>query len=240
MPAQMDPHRDRQYLSRQYTDAVADNGGIPLILPLLPEPDTMRSLAETLGGILLTGSNSDVDPAHYRSPRLEECGPTQPLRDRTDFFLLKIGIERRIPILAICFGVQSLNVFMGGTLIQDIPSYVKGCIRHENYTAGKCPRHEIKISSGSILEEILETSEASVNSTHHQAVDRLGHGLQVDARAPDGVIEAISSTTREHWILGVQWHPEKDFADDGLSQRVFGHFLARCRAIRISNEGIHT
>ncbi len=240
MPAQMDPGGDRQYLSRQYTDAVAAAGGVPLILPLLPMADSFRTMAENLDGILLTGSNSDVDPALYNAERIEACGPAQPLRDQMDFLLLEIAFKRRIPILAICYGIQSLNVFFKGSLIQDIPTLIDSPICHRNPKSRNSPRHEIEISAGSILEAIAGGLKASVNSIHHQALDRPGHGLEVIARAPDGIIESVSYTDSNHWILGVQWHPEKSFASDDFSRRLFDDFLAHCRAGRGIDERTHT
>jgi len=232
MPAQMDSGSDKQYLSRQYSDAVAAAGGMPLIIPLLAAPRSMRPMVESLDGLLLTGNNSDLDPALYGEERSEACGPTQPLRDQMDFFLLEAAFRRKIPVLAICFGVQSLNVFLGGSLIQDIPTAIETPIRHNTTQPDGNSGHEIRISAGSILEQIAAGSEARVNSTHHQAVKRAGRGLTVIARASDGIIESVAQTDPEPWILGVQWHPEKGFERDVFSRKLFEHFLARCRAVR--------
>jgi putative glutamine amidotransferase len=232
MPAQMDPDGDVQYLSRHYSDAIAEAGGVPIILPLLATTESARSTAEKLDGILLTGSNSDLDPSLYGALRSDKCGRTQPLRDQMDFFLLEIALRRRIPILAICYGIQSLNVFYGGSLIQDIAASVDSPLRHNNPGSKNPASHKICIHSGSILEKIAGGTEIMVNSTHHQAIERSGKNLEVLARAPDGVIESISGTSQNHWILGVQWHPEKSFCNDGFSRRLFEFFLDRCRAIR--------
>ncbi len=132
MPAQMDPNDDKQYLSRHYSDAIVATGGLPVMIPLLPTAEAVGPLADKLDGILLTGNDSDLDPALYRASRLDVCGPTQPLRDRMDFFLLEKAMKRGIPVLAICFGVQSLNVFLGGTLIQDIATEIDTPIRHSS------------------------------------------------------------------------------------------------------------
>jgi putative glutamine amidotransferase len=231
MPAQMDPDDEKQYLSRKYADAVAAAGGLPLMIPLLGEAGCMDPLADCLDGLLLTGNDSDLDPSLYGASRQSACGPAQTLRDRTDFSLLKMALKRKIPILAICFGAQSLNVFLGGSLIQDIPTMVGGSIRHSNREPEGIPYHKIQISSGSVLEQLAGGVEAMVNSTHHQAVDRLGHGLKAIARAPDDVIESIFGTEPQQWILGVQWHPEKSFRSDNFSRKLFEHFLARCGAV---------
>jgi putative glutamine amidotransferase len=231
MPAQMDPESDQQYLSRNYSDAVALAGGVPIIIPLITVSEPVEIIAGTLDGILLTGSHSDIEPGLYHQPRSNACGPAQPLRDQMDFLLLETAFKRKIPILAICFGIQSLNVFLGGSLIQDISTAINTPIRHSRLNPSDCPSHEITISPGSLLEEIAGGRKFTVNSTHHQAVECPGRGLEAIAHAGDGVIESVSGTNRGHWILGVQWHPEKGYSCDELSRKIFHHFLARCRAV---------
>lgn len=240
MPAQMDPGGGIEYLSRQYTNSVAAAGGSPVIIPLADTAERWFPLVERLDGILLTGNNSDMDPACYRASRIPQCGASQPLRDKTDFLLLEIAFQRRIPLLAICFGIQSLNVFCGGSLIQDIPESIGVEIAHNRRESGNPASHTINIFQGSILEQIAGEADVVVNSTHHQAIERIGNNLDVIARAPDGVIESVVYSNRDHWILGVQWHPEKSFNSDGFSRRLFEHFLARCRAARGSDEGYNS
>jgi putative glutamine amidotransferase len=230
LPARMDPGTDSQYLSRQYADAVCAAGGTPVILPLLDDPRAIRHLVENLDGILLTGSSSDIDPNRYGVSREPGCGPVQPLRDETDFMLLEVALERKKPVLAICFGMQSLNVFMGGTLIQDImSSKPETRIRHMAPESEGRPSHDVEILAGSILETLAEGEPPRVNSTHHQALDRLGSGLEVIARAPDGIVESVRGIAGDGFILGVQWHPEKSFGYDALSTNIFKLFLQRCR-----------
>jgi len=225
LPVRMDPSAACQYLDRRYADAVAAAGGIPVLLPLLENPGSIRTLAGRLHGVVLTGSNTDVDPAHYGAERDPRCGPCQPLRDETDFVLLSAARELRLPVLAICFGVQSLNVFLGGTLIQDIPS--QSGTRHSQPHVRFA--HSVEIASGSMLEQLAGCRTAMVNSTHHQALDRLGEGLDVVARAPDGIIESVAGAGAEQWLLGVQWHPEKSYHYDEFSRKIFDAFLTACR-----------
>jgi putative glutamine amidotransferase len=232
MPAQMDPGGDRQYLSRQYSDSIAASGGVPSIIPLLAAAESAEKLAEGLDGLLLTGNNSDLDPGLYQSARLSVCGPAEPLRDQTDFILLEAASRRKIPVLAICFGIQSLNVFLGGSLIQDISTAVNTPIRHSSTKSKDCPSHEISISPGSLLEEIGGRRKVMVNSTHHQAIERPGWGLDIIAQATDGVIESVVGRNSDQWILGVQWHPEKSYGCDEFSRKIFECFLAQCRAVR--------
>ena len=229
LPSRMDPGADNQYLSRQYADAILGAGGIPVIIPLLEKPSVIRGLTDTLDGVLLTGSSSDVDPRKYGADREPQCGPVQPLRDETDFQLLDIALSTRKPVLGICFGMQSLNVFMGGTLIQDIGSRVGTTIVHDNPGTEGRPAHGIEISPGSVLQELAGGLNADVNSTHHQAIDRVAPGLHVIARASDGVVESVINADSDRWILGVQWHPEKSYRYDLLSKRIFELFMSRCR-----------
>lgn len=151
LPARMDPGKDRQYLSRHYADSIQAAGGTPVILPLLEDPGSLRPVVDRLNGVLLTGSNSDVDPARYGAQRIPECGPAQPLRDKTDFFLLEAAFERKIPVMAICFGLQSLNVFLGGSLVQDIPSAIRTDIRHSKPRSQGRPSHPVEIEAASFL-----------------------------------------------------------------------------------------
>jgi putative glutamine amidotransferase len=230
LPAELEAKGRGQSLSRCYSDAVLASGGFPIIVPILECPSAARQLAEKIDGLILTGSRSDVDPARYSATPDQCCGPIHPLRDETDFTLLESALRKKIPVLGICFGMQSLNVFMGGTLIQDIAFFSAGSIKHDCPESAGRPSHEIEIAPASVLEKMAGGNRATVNSTHHQAVDRPGHGLNVIAQAPDGVIESVISTSDEPWILGVQWHPEKSYGYDCLSKNLFDTFVAQCRA----------
>jgi putative glutamine amidotransferase len=240
MPVQMDPGSDKQYLDRRYSDAIAEAGGAPLLIPLVAAAQSMRSIAENLDGILLTGNNSDLDPSLYGMAQMDVCGPVQPLRDRMDFFLLSMAITRKIPVLAICYGLQSMNVFLGGSLVQDIPTSLDTSILHSDPGAPCGPSHGIEISAGSLLDQIVGCLSVKVSSSHHQAVARPGQGLDVIARAPDGVVEAVSYSNPNHWMIGVQWHPERSLDCDDFSRKLFENFIARCRAVRGVDEGTHT
>ncbi len=236
LPAIMDSGKNTQYLNRAYTDAIVTAGGVPVIIPLVDDPAGIRSLAEDLDGILLTGSACDVEPKHYGAAPDPQLGPVQPLRDMTDFALLEVALKGKIPVFAICFGMQLLNVFMGGSLIQDIGSRLSGALRHDSGETGSRSFHPIQITPGSLLERMANSSQVTVNSSHHQAVDRVALDLEVIARAPDGVVESVTGKASDHWVLGVQWHPEKNFCSDVLSRKMFECFVARCRARRVIHE----
>ena len=232
MPARLDPGTEQEYLSRHYGESIAAAGGVPAIIPLLESPGVLGGLAERLDGIVLTGSKSDVDPTRYGAAVLPACGPIQVLRDRTDFELLEVAVARRIPVLGICYGMQSLNVHFGGSLIQDIPSARATSIRHSNPAANSGFAHKVALEEASLLGRLAGELEPRVNSTHHQAVDRPADGFTVTARAEDGIIEGLEWTADDHWIVGVQWHPERSYPFDPFSRRIFRDFIAQCRARR--------
>ena len=154
-------------------------GGVPIVIPLLAKAERIRPLVESLDGLLLTGNNSDLNPSLYEASRQDACGPIQPLREAMDFFLLETTMKRKIPILAICFGLVPERLF-GRSLIQDIPSAVGHSILHSNPQSNGVPCHKIRISSGSVLESMAGGADAVVNSTHHQAVDQPGRGVKFD------------------------------------------------------------
>jgi putative glutamine amidotransferase len=212
----------------RYLEAVRQAGAEPVPVSMLLSADELRRLAQTLDGVVLTGSPADVDPAHYGAGRQPECNDPDPDRDRTDFTLLEHAFAEHKPVLAICFGIQSLNVFLGGTLIQDIPAEVGTTIEHEWEREKGAPEtfHAARIEPGSQLAQLAGSSEARVNSSHHQSVKDLGRGLRIAARAPDGVIEAVEWTRDSNWVMGVQWHPERMAATDALAQSLFRSLVA--------------
>jgi putative glutamine amidotransferase len=216
---------ERFYLARHYGEAVAAAGGVPVHIPLIPDHDLISSFVERLDGVLLPGSASDVDPLRYgREPHMR-LGPVHPLKDETDLLVLKEVEERRLPLLAICFGMQVWNVYRGGSLIQDIASDVPKAHKHEQGAPRDRRSHHVKIRSESLLESLAGEGEALVNSHHHQAVDQIGKGLHASAWSPDGLVEAVEESREGRWALGVQWHPEIGWERDGLSSNIFRSFL---------------
>jgi putative glutamine amidotransferase len=159
-------------------------------------------------GLLLTGGE-DVEPSLYGQPRIRECGSSNPARDRTEIALVKAAEESRTPVLAICRGPQVLNVALGGTLFQDIPSEVPNALGHNAREDRAARVHDVEIDEGSRIAEAIGATHISVNSLHHQSVRDIAPGLRVTARAPDGVVEGIESSFDDWWVMGVQWHPEE-------------------------------
>jgi putative glutamine amidotransferase len=213
-----------------YLRAVEAAGGraeeVSLRLPL----ETLAARAATFDAILLTGSPADVDPSWYHAERHAACGESDPCREQTDFALLDSAYSSGKPVLAICYGVQSLNVYLGGSLVQDISAVLKSDLPHAwpgRANGAPEPHHEVAIEPGSRLAQLAGASQARVNSSHHQTLDRLGRELRVVARAPDGVIEAVELAAGP-WVLGVQWHPER-MASDALAQSLFHELIAAAR-----------
>jgi putative glutamine amidotransferase len=219
------PHSgDQEYAERslpQYERAVAMAGGEPVRIPLdQPVADVMK-LIERCDAVLLPGSKADVDPLKYNAPRAPQTADADSGRDTVDELLLRDAYNMRKPILGICYGLQILNVYRTGTLIQHIESPV-------NHAAGRqvAAAHTIEIEPKSKLAQIInsgtKTPDVPVNSSHHQAADVVGDGLRVVARSPqDGVIEGLEGIFPDHFVLAVQWHPERSIDEDESSRAIF-------------------
>lgn len=206
-----------------YIRAVHRAGGAPVPISLGLSLQHLEKIARTLDAVLLPGSPADVEPSLFRAARHPECAEADPDRERTDFALLEHALAESKPILAICYGIQSLNVFLGGTLVQDIPSELGTQIQHdwEREHHQPEPFHAALIEPGSRLARTAGSNEAQVNSSHHQSVLEPGRDLRVVSRAPDGVIEAVEWTGGADWVTGVQWHPERMAETDPLAQALF-------------------
>lgn len=224
---------ERFYLARQYGEAVAAAGGVPVHIPLIPDPKLIGAFVERLDGVLLPGSASDVDPLRYGLEPHKRLGPVHPLKDETDLLVLERAEERSLPLLAICFGMQVWNVYRGGSLIQDINSEVPKAHKHEQGAPRDRHSHGVKIRPESLLASLSGEAGALVNSHHHQALEQIGEGLQVSAWSSDGLVEAIEDTRDGRWALGVQWHPEIGWERDKLSSKIFKAFLDAAESSRV-------
>ena len=219
----------RTGVNAAYVRAVLAAGGIPILL--LPEcsPEESIDLFGACDALLLTGGE-DVDPACYDARPHPRIGAVDRRRDANELALVADARARDLPILAICRGIQLLNVACGGSLIQDLPSERPGALEHNPGTPRDRVAHLVTITENSRLGQILVTSEFSANSFHHQAIDRVGKGLVVTARAPDGVVEAVESSDPLEWIVGVQWHPEElAFTTEADDLRLFTAMVTAAR-----------
>ncbi|MGH9574763.1 MAG: gamma-glutamyl-gamma-aminobutyrate hydrolase family protein [Candidatus Acidiferrales bacterium] len=208
----------------RYLKAVQMAGGDAIPIPLDLSGSELKTLSATLDGLALSGSPADVNPSLFHAtPHAKAAAPDRD-RERTDFGLLEQFFAEGKPVLAICYGIQSLNVFLGGTLLQDIPSEVASHIEHDVPGGHSSIEsfHEIRIEPGSRLAKLATNlNDVCVNSSHHQSVLEPGRGLRISARASDGVIEALEGTESNHWVMAVQWHPERMVETDALALSLF-------------------
>lgn len=197
----------RVRLNEAYVDAVRAAGMVPLVVPPLA-PDELEPVMEAVDGVILTGGE-DVDPVEFQAAAHPKTQVPHKARDVCEIALTRMARERGIPTLAICRGIQVVNVAFGGTLIQDIPSEHPSDIDHDQSKERTHRVHDVAIEAGSRLAEAMGATHAAVNSSHHQALATVADVLRVTARAPDGIIEGAESTDPDWWLLAVQWHPEE-------------------------------
>ena len=233
---------DMEYNQRalpQYVEALKAAGAEPVVVPLSEPQERVAKLLASVQGVLLPGSGFDVDPQRYGEAREPECAEDDPARTAADELLLQDAFNLRKPILAICHGTQNLNVWRGGALVQDLKTAVNHRPGREVVNA-----HPVEIAEGSRLNGILPAPEAGytkeggvevgkievrgveVNSSHHQAIRTPGDNLRVSAvSAGDGVIEAVELDAADHFVVGVQWHPERTYGQSGFSRAIFSAFV---------------
>lgn len=227
----LDLESRRFYLGRDYCEALEYSGAVPVHLGLIPKREYIKHALKNMDGILLPGSDTDVDPAYYREEPHPKLKNVVAEKDETDFLVLEEAEKLNLPVLAICYGMQSLNVFRGGSLIQDIESQIPNCIKHEQGRPLERNSHHIIVEKQSLLENSPERAAdtfVKVNSHHHQSVKTIGKNLKVSAKTVDGVIECIEDTRTEKFILGVQWHPELSYRTDSFSSNIFKNFVQFC------------
>jgi putative glutamine amidotransferase len=223
---------DRFYLARFYSEAVEAAGAVPVHISLIPDPQYISAVIDSLDGILLPGSDSDVDPLRYGAQPDQQLGSVVPVKDETDLLVLEEIERRNLPLFGICFGMQILNVARGGSLIQDIATQLPNAIKHEQGPPRDRPSHSVSLDRNSLLGALAKSDDAVVNSHHHQAIETVGENLKATAWASDGLIEAVEDTRPDRFALGVQWHPELGWQQDELSQALFNQFVQACAAYR--------
>jgi putative glutamine amidotransferase len=226
---------DTEYNQRSlppYLAALQSAGATAIVIPLHERQERVAKVLASVHGVLLPGSGYDVDPQRYGEERIPECGPADPGRTAVDELLLQDAFNLQKPILAICHGAQTLNVWRNGTLIQDLQAVVKTRVNHQP-GRGVVDAHGIEIAKGSRLDGISlqEIDSKHVNSSHHQAIGRVGDNLVVSGVSPeDGVIEAVELDSADHFVVGIQWHPERTYTASGLSRGIFAAFARAAMA----------
>ncbi|MBI4640484.1 MAG: gamma-glutamyl-gamma-aminobutyrate hydrolase family protein [Candidatus Tectomicrobia bacterium] len=219
--------RTLQFVPVTYIRAIESAGGVPLLLPLVGDKEVIREMLLRLDGLLLTGG-VDLNPMIYGEEPDVKLGVIDPERDEMELSITREALEREVPILGICRGIQTLNVAAGGTLIQDIPSQTESRLKHSQNSVSSLITHSVFIEPGTLLHEIFGESQISVNSYHHQAVKDVAPGFQISARSPDGVIEGIERIG-DQFALGVQWHPEMLYEKYSLFQKLFLRWIEELR-----------
>ena len=212
------------FLRARYVQAIQEAGGVPLVLPLVVSRSRQALLLQQLDGLLVTGSGSDLAPQFYGESQQYPFQQMSEERARLELGLSKLAFEHQVPTLGICGGMQSMNVALGGTLIQDIPAQLTTKIQHLQKTSAERTVHRIDIEPRTLLRRVIKKPSIPVNSSHHQSVKTIPRNFRISAVAPDGVIEAIEATSHPFW-LGVQWHPEFLYRKDPLQKRLFSAFI---------------
>lgn len=225
----------RKYQS--YVDSVLRAGGEPVEVSVALPPADLSRLARSLDAVVLTGSPADINPSLFHTSRHPKGADPDADRERTDFALLDHAFAEHKPVLAICYGVQLLNVYRGGSLVQHISTMddsaeVKTIIPHPtNEQRDPEFRHPIRIDSSTRIAQLAHAFGANVNSSHHQSILEPGDGLRIIARAPDGVIEAVEWTGNSNWVTGVQWHPERMEGSESLADSLFRELISVARKV---------
>ena len=231
----------RFYLGRDYCEALQHFGAIPFHIGLIPVEKYISEALKNLDGILLPGSDTDIDPFYFGEEPHAKLKKVIPEKDQTDLMVLDYAEKLKIPVLAICFGAQALNVHRGGTLIQDIETQVENFIRHEQGKPLERNSHSLIFEKESKIMGLITTKDVNnnlrVNSHHHQSIKSVGKNLRATAWAKDSVIECIEDTRNDRFVIGVQWHPELSWKTDSFSENIFKVFVKECRNYAESNKG---
>ena len=223
----IDEEKDSFWMLPGYMNGIIEAGGIPIMLPLTTDKETISQMMDGIDGVLLTGGH-DVDPKLYGEEPIPECGAPCKERDSMEKELLDQAIKRDMPVLGICRGIQFMNAALGGSLYQDLPKQHPSSVEHHQTPPYDVPVHEVTIAEDSPLYALLGSKKISVNSYHHQAIKEMAECLKAMAVADDGIIEAVEIPGRK-FIWGLQWHPEFAYLKDENSMMIFEEFVKKCR-----------
>ena len=209
-----------------YGLSIEKSGGLPLVLPYIESEEIIDAFVDSCDGFLFTGG-ADVEPEYYGEEKKDTCGETEPSRDKLEFAVLKKVLEKNKPILGICRGLQLINVAMGGTLYQDIPTECGSDIRHVQTEDKYAPSHPIFVENNTPLFHLVGKEIMTGNSFHHQAIKTLADGLKVMAKSHDGMIEGVYATDKKY-LCAYQWHPERLYSFDD-NKILFDDFINTCK-----------
>lgn len=211
-----------------FFNAVREAGGVPVLLPLFSEVSDVEEILDRFDGFLYPGG-PDINPLLFGEETMPECGNIIPERDRIELELMPAILKSGKPVFGVCRGIQSMNVALGGSLIQDIPAQVKSSVKIGHYQkAGNAVlTHSVRVEKNTLLYDIVKKDTLTVNTFHHQSCKDLGRGVVLNASAPDGVIEAIALENHK-FFLGVQWHPEHLYAVSEDMAKIWNAFVGSC------------
>lgn len=216
----------KSFANDSYIQSVVRANGIPVIMPIIKDKDIIKKTLENVSGVIMTGG-VDIHPFYFNQEPHPKIGTISKERDEFDFTVLDYAFKMKKPILGICRGIQLINVYFGGDLIQDIESQTKSNILHSQTAPTDVATHKIKIEKTSILYDLLG-EESEVNSFHHQAIGKIAKDFNIVAKANDDIIEAIEYKDKNHFILALQWHPELMSENDIKMQNIFNKFVFIC------------
>lgn len=217
-------------LASRYCDAIENAGGLPIIIPHSRSRTQIRHLLRRIDGLLISGGGFDIDPAYYGEQPIAELGKINSQRTFTELQSIAFGLDRDLPMLGICGGAQAINVALGGSLYQDIQTQLPAAQKHRQDERSNSYGHVVEVARGTLLYKVCRRQRLQVNTTHHQAIRKLGKGLAINATAPDGLIEGIESK-KHSFVLGLQWHPEVLARREAVQRKIFSSFVLACRRL---------
>lgn len=224
----VDEKRESYWMLPGYMKGIEQAGGIPVMLPLTSDKAAIKVLTDSFSGFIFTGGH-DVNPKLYNEVKSEKCAEICTERDEMESILFEYVLEMDKPALGICRGLQFMNVHLGGTLYQDLPTEINSKLVHSQKPPYDKPVHDISIKKDSLLYKLLQKTEAQVNSCHHQGIKKLAPALKIMAEAEDGIIEAIHMPDKK-FIMATQWHPEFSYLVNEDSRKIFKAFINACSA----------